>query len=60
MQKITPTTADEARQHAIDWQNWASTQNLSIGELSDWQEHFENLATTFPEITEEFIENGII
>jgi hypothetical protein len=28
-------TEEEARQYAIDWQNWASKQSLSYGELAD-------------------------
>lgn len=53
------TTADEARQYAIDWQNWQSEQSLSWGELAEWQAIFETLATKF-DLTEEFKENGIL
>lgn len=53
------TTAEEARQLAIDWQSWQPEQQLSIGELSDWQAYFEELATKF-DLTDEFQENGII
>lgn len=53
-------TADEAREAAIDWQNWASEQNLSYGELAAFQEAFGVLAARFPELQEEFEENGII
>lgn len=51
--------ADEARQQAIDWQNWASDRELSYSELAEYQEHFEALANKF-HLTEEFKENGII
>ena len=50
---------DEARQIAIDWQDWQSEQSLSYEELSVWQSYFEKLASTF-NLTEEFRENGII
>lgn len=54
------TSAEEARDIAIDWQNWASEQTLSYGELADWQAYFEALADKFPEIRDELQENGII
>jgi hypothetical protein len=57
MRKVT--TAEEARQQAIDWQNWQSEQSLSYSELSEWQAHFEELAKKF-DLTDEFKENGII
>lgn len=53
-------SADEARQYAIDWQNWVSDQNLSYGELAEWQTVFEGLVNKWPELREEFEENGII
>ncbi len=53
------TTQEEARQYAIDWQNWASEQNLSYGEMADWASYFQNLAEKF-NLIEEFKENGII
>ena len=59
MDKRTPTTQAEARQYAIDWQNWVSTQSLSYGELSEWFSIFVELAQKF-NLTEEFKENGII
>jgi len=52
-------TKDEARQYAIDWQSWASEQNLSYSELAGWGEYFTELATHFA-LLEEFKENGII
>lgn len=51
--------AEEARQYAIDWQSWASEQNLSYGELLEWQERFESIAKHF-DLVEEFKEEGII
>jgi len=53
------TTQDEARQHAIDWQNWASEEDLSYEELVEWQAYFVMIARKF-ELVEEFQENGII
>jgi len=55
----TPTTQDKARQYAIEWQQWASEQNLSLGELIEWQGVFSTIAQKF-DLQEEFIENGII
>lgn len=61
--KITDITnlqsEEEARQAAIDWQAWASDQNLSYAELADWQNHFTIVAKKF-NLTDEFKENGII
>lgn len=53
------TTADEARQFAIDWQTWQADQSLSYGELAEWQGVFSSLAHKFG-LEEEFKENGII
>lgn len=50
----------EAQDVAIAWQNWQSTQSLSIGELSDWQAYFEGLVEKFPDLRDEFVENCII
>ncbi len=52
-------TAEEARQYAIDWQNWASEQNLSYSELAEWQAIFCELSEKF-NLEDEFKENGII
>ena len=54
----TITTQDEARQYAIDWQNWSAEQSLSYGELAEWQAKFELLGRKF-DLLEEFNENGI-
>lgn len=59
MQKQQPKTKEEARQCAIEWQSWASEQNLSYGELAEQQAYFESLANVW-DLTEEFKENGII
>jgi len=56
-QKIT--TKDEARQYAIDWQNWvAETGSISYGELAEWGAKFTLLGREF-DLLEEFEENGI-
>jgi hypothetical protein len=52
-------TKEEAKQEAIEWQQWASERNLSIKELLEWNEYFEELGNEFG-IREEFEENGII
>jgi hypothetical protein len=52
-------TQAEARQIAIDWQHWASTQALSYGELNEYQRYFDTLAKKF-DLEEEFKENCII
>lgn len=49
----------EARQIAIDFQNWASNQNLSYGELADYSNYFIELGKKF-RLIKEFKENGII
>jgi hypothetical protein len=54
-----PMNRDEAREQAIDWQYWQSEQDLSYGELLDWQQHFESVAKAY-DLTEEFKENGVI
>ena len=58
--KITqPMNREEAREQAIDYQNWQSEQSLSYGELLEWQEHFESVGKDY-DLTEEFQENCII
>ena len=52
-------TADEATEHAKDFQNWASEQSLSLGELIDWQDYFEAIAKKF-DLIDEFKENGVL
>lgn len=55
----TIKTKGEARQYAIDWQNWASESHMFYSEQYKWQTKFETLAKKF-DLTEEFKENGII
>lgn len=58
--KITqPINRDEAREQAIEWQQWQSEQSLSYEEMLNWQNHFESIARAY-DLTEEFEENGII
>lgn len=52
-------TKEQARQKAIDWQNWQAGQNLSYAELSDWWDYFTKLAKKFG-LKKEFKENGIV
>ena len=52
-------TEDEARQYAIDWQNWQAEQSLSYAEIAVWQSIFTDLADKF-DLRDEFAENGII
>lgn len=52
-------SSEQAEQLAIDWQHWAGEQDLSYGELADWQALFEQLAEDF-NLTDVFRENGII
>lgn len=59
MKPITPKTKQEARQYAIDWQKWQSTQSMSFGEIFDWQYLFQRIGRKF-DLTDEFRENGII
>lgn len=52
-------TQEQARDLAVQWQDWQSTQSLSYGEVARWQELFEQLAAAF-DLRDEFKENGII
>lgn len=52
-------TVDEAREFAVDWQQWASEQSLSYGELALWQGYFTEIGKKF-NLTNEFKENGIL
>lgn len=52
-------TKKQARQYAIDFQNWMSRKNLSYGLLLHFQNKLEKLGKQF-DLTEEFEENGII
>lgn len=62
----TIKTEDEARQLAINWQQWAGEQNqlgkeptLYTSDLIAWQDLFVELGTKF-NLLEEFEENGIV
>ena len=52
-------TKDQAIDQAIEWQGWQADLDLSYGEMVFYQNYFKTLAKKF-NITEEFIENGII
>jgi len=55
-----PKTADEARQIAIDWQNSLADGAEYWSELAEAGDYFRELAEKFPELEEEFKENGVI
>jgi hypothetical protein len=55
----TIKSQEEARNFAIDWQQWQAEQSLSYGEIWKWQQAFIKLAEKF-DLMEEFKENGII
>ena len=52
-------TADDAREHAQEWQAWTANNKLTLGELIDWENYFEYIAKKF-DLTEEFKENGVL
>ena len=54
---------DTVRNFAIDWQDWASDEDLSYGELADWTgiiRTMAELADDSGELKEELTENGIL
>lgn len=53
------TTAEQARDAAIEWQANFSQRSMSWGELHEKQGQLEELAERF-DLVEEFHENGII
>jgi hypothetical protein len=59
MKRIKIATKAIARSFAIEWQEWASKQNLFYGELIEWQDFFSGIAKRFS-LMREFQENGII
>jgi hypothetical protein len=59
MEKKPLKTQDEAREYAIEWQQWVSEQNLSYMELAHWQEYWNTIGHQF-NLLDEFNENGII
>jgi hypothetical protein len=54
------TNAQQATDAAIQWQDMFSDTSMSWGEVADWGNFFEDLAQRFPEVRDEFVENGII
>jgi hypothetical protein len=52
-------TKEQARQYGIDFQAWASNQDLSYGELIHFQNKLSKIAEKF-DLVEEFKENGLI
>jgi hypothetical protein len=56
----TYQSAAEARDAAITFQHWENDQDFSYGELYSWQCHWETVLLQFPELADEFRENGII
>ena len=59
MKKREINTREEARQYAIDWQNWASEAKMSYEELLEWQSEMRDVALNWG-LQEDFEENGII
>ena len=55
----TITTAEQARDKAIEWQDWQSEHSLSYGDYLEWAGYFTTLGEKF-NLTEEFEENGIL
>lgn len=49
---------ENARQKAIDWQNFFNEMSLSYTELAYWQEYFEKIGRRYGLLTE-FRENAI-
>lgn len=54
-----PETEDEARERAIDWQYDLNNHNYSYEDAMLWSDYFEGLAHKFPNLRDEFRENGI-
>ncbi len=59
MELTYPKTKAEAREQAIEWQQWQSEQSLSYGEIIPYIEYFTKTAKEF-DLVDEFKENGII
>lgn len=53
---------DTVRNFAIDWQDWASQQDLGYGELVEWTLAIEQLvnATGDDGLLQELKENGVV
>jgi hypothetical protein len=54
------TSAEQARDLAIEYSNWVGDQSLSYGELIYYTNYFEALAEKYPTLVDEFKENIII
>jgi hypothetical protein len=50
---------NEARQIAMDYQNWSSEHSMSWGEVATYNQYFTSLARKF-NLVKEFKENAII
>jgi hypothetical protein len=59
MEKKIIETKEEARQFAVDYQNWASEENMYYSDLLVWSEYFDKIGRKFG-LLREFKENGII
>lgn len=55
----TIKTKEQARQTAIDWQNWIPKHSQSYAEMINFYVYFQHLATKF-NLFREFKENGIL
>ena len=54
---------ETVRNFAIDWQDWASQQSMSLGELAEWTgaiETMAKLADESGELVAELKENGVL
>lgn len=56
---------DTVRNFAIEWQDWASQQSLSLGELAAWTNTIQKMAELADDdgsegLVEELRENGIL
>ena len=54
---------DTVRNFIADYQDWASTQSMSYGELAEWQNVIGLLASAVDddgELLEELKENGVL
>ena len=54
---------DTVRNFAIDWQDWASGEDMSYGELAVYQEAIKQLAEIADEtgdLYRELVENGVL
>jgi hypothetical protein len=53
-------TADEARDIAVEWQRIEQPKRMSYAKMAEWQDYFTEIVEKFPELAEEFEENGIL